>query len=377
LIVGDVGLQGRDGRLGAQTSEAIQLVLEQHRYRAGRYAIGYQSCDDSTATGFTPAKCKADARAYAENPRVIGEIGAPGSECSEAELPIANAAPGGPLAMVAADNTYVGLTHRGPGTAAGEPAKYYPTGIRNYVRVIAADDVQGAADALLARRRGARRVFVLDDEEAYGNGIAADFARAARRLGMTVIGPTAWNYAAKSYDPVVAQIVHSQADAVFLGTFNSPETFRLIKDLRAALPTAVLVAPDGFAPPADLIAGAGAAAEGMTVSVVGRPPESLPPHGRKFVNDFKRATGNTTPVASSIAAAQATEVLLTAIASSNGTRASVAKQLFRTHIANGILGSFSFDHNGDTTEGAVTIYRIRNGAPSVYAVITPPAALTR
>jgi branched-chain amino acid transport system substrate-binding protein len=279
--------------------------------------------------------------------------------------------------MVAADNTYVGLTHRGPGTAPDEPANYYPTGIRNYVRVIAADDVQGAADALLARRRGARRVFVIDDHESYGDGIAADFARAARRLGMTVIGPATWNYAAKSYDPFVAQVAGSHPDALFLGTFTSPQGFQLIKDLRAALPTTLMEAPDGFAPPADLIAGAGAAAEGMTVSVVGRPVESLPRHGRRFVDDFERATGNATPVASSIDAAQATEVLIDAIAGSDGTRASVAKQLFRTHITNGILGSFEFDHNGDTTAGAVTIYRITRGVSTIYKVITPPARLTR
>ena len=47
------------------------------------------------------------------------------------------------------------------------------------------------------------------------------------------------------------------------------------------------------------------------------------------------------------------------------------------NVRNGILGSFSFDRNGDTTAGAVTIYRIRNGTPSVYDVITPPAALVR
>jgi branched-chain amino acid transport system substrate-binding protein len=67
-------------------------------------------------------------------------------------IPVLNRASNGPIAQVSPANTYVGLTHAGPGTAAGEPGKYYPTGHRNYARVVAADDFQGAADATLAKQ---------------------------------------------------------------------------------------------------------------------------------------------------------------------------------------------------------------------------------
>jgi branched-chain amino acid transport system substrate-binding protein len=305
---------------------------------------------------------------------VLGLIGSWSSGCSEAQLPITNSAPGGPLGMAAPTNTYVGLTHRGPGTGPDEPARYYPTGIRNYVRVSAADDVQGAADAVLAHRLGTRRVFVLRDGEPYGDGIAADFTRAARRLGLTVVGPALWN-SPKSNRAFLTKAIRARADAVFLGTFLVPETAKLIKDLRSALPRRTqLIAPDGF-DPNYLVASVGEAAEGMTASVPSLPSDQLPPRGRAFVDAFVRTTGNAPVAASTVAAAQATEVLLTAIAKSDGTRTSVVKQLFRVRVMNGILGSFAFDHNGDTTAGAVTIDRITNGAPTVFKVITPPAAL--
>ena len=88
-----------------------------------------------------------------------------------------NRAPNGPLAMVSPANTYVGLTHPGPGTVAGEPGKYYPTGKRNYARVVAADDYQGAADAVLAKSLGVKKVFILNDKEAYGLGVATNFTQ--------------------------------------------------------------------------------------------------------------------------------------------------------------------------------------------------------
>jgi len=79
----------------------------------------------------------------------IAYIGTLNSGAAKVSIPILNAAN---LVMVSPANTYVGLTHAGPGTAAGEPGKYYPTGKRNYARVVAADDFQGAADATLAKQ---------------------------------------------------------------------------------------------------------------------------------------------------------------------------------------------------------------------------------
>ena len=68
-------------------------------------------------------------------------------------------------------------------------------------------------------------------------------------------------------------------------------------------------------------------------------------------------------------------MLLDAIAASDGTRASVTRNVFRTRVENGILGSFEFDANGDTTAGGVTMYRIEEGKPQVVDVITPPQSL--
>ena len=46
-------------------------------------------------------------------------------------------------------------------------------------------------------------------------------------------------------------------------------------------------------------------------------------------------------------------------------------------VRDGILGTFSFDRNGDTTAGAVTIYRVVGGQPKVFTVITPSPSLVR
>jgi len=166
LIASDLPFQGQSGFAETlQMSDAIRFVLARHQFRAGPYTVGYQACDDSTAaTGsYDIPRCRANAQAYAASRIVIGVIGGYNSGCVQAQLAVLAGAPGGPLAMIGTASTYVGLTHAGPGTTPGEPRKYHPEGKRSYVRVVAADDIQGAANALLAKRLGVKSLFVLHD----------------------------------------------------------------------------------------------------------------------------------------------------------------------------------------------------------------------
>jgi DNA-binding SARP family transcriptional activator/ABC-type branched-subunit amino acid transport system substrate-binding protein len=371
LITSDLPLQFTP--LAVQLTEAIQLALHERGFRAGRYAVGYQACDDSAATNLETGRCVPNARAYARDPSVIGVIGTFNSDCAKLELPILNRAPGGPVAMISPSNTYTGLTHAGPGAAPGEPDRYMPTGKRSYVRIIAPDDAQGAADALIARRLRVRRAYVLTDGTAYGTGIAAAFRRAATRLGIRV--PATANWVTDRTLP--ERIVAARADGVFLAGNLDPRTATpLIAALRRRLPTSTrLLAPDGFAVPSR-IPSLGKGAEGMTISRAGLPLERLPAPGARFLARFGTAIAQQ-PDAYSVYAAQAADVLLDAIAHSDGTRASVVRELFATRVHNGILGNFTITPQGDTTARTITIYRVAHAALRPWQVITPPANLLR
>jgi branched-chain amino acid transport system substrate-binding protein len=377
LIVSDFPLQAPDLVPSLQYTDAVRLVLARREFRAGRYSVGYQSCDTSSVAsvfGGTPATCRRNARAFARAPAVLGVIGPYTSGCASVELPILNAAPGGPLAAISASATVVGLTHEGPAATPGEPESYYPRGVRNFARVVAADDVQGAADALMAKQLGIRSLYVLNDQEPYGIAVAASVRKTARKLGIGIAGSDGYELRGRSFKEVAKRIERSGADGVFLGGVQTPYGPTPVRDLRAVLGRGVqILAPDGFTPEA-LIQEAGPAAEGVVVSVPVVDPARLPAAGRRFVEAFEQAIeGKAAP--HSAPTAQATEMLLDAIAASDGTRASVTRNLLRTRVRNGILGSFEFDANGDTTAGGVTMYRIENGKPRVLAVLTPPKSL--
>jgi branched-chain amino acid transport system substrate-binding protein len=279
--------------------------------------------------------------------------------------------------MISPANTYVGLTHGGPGTSAGEPGKYYPTGKRNYARVVAADDYQGAADALLAAKSlGIKKVYILNDKEAYGLGVATNFKNAAIKLGVKIAGFTAWDGKASSYEALAVKIKASGAQGVFLGGLICENGGKLIKDIRAGAPAVKIMAPDGFTPVSAVVQGAGSAAESMTVSVAGLPNTALKGAGAKFVKDFTKAD-HRAPDPYSVYAAQAAEAFVAAIAQSNGTRSDIAKQIFKIHLANSILGTLAFNANGDVTSNPVTIYKVKGGKSTTFKVIVPPKSLVK
>ncbi len=377
LIASDLPLQGAGRTQTVEMTKAIGFILKRHNYKAGKYTVAYQSCDDSTAQAgkWDSGKCSQNGQAYASNKAVIGVIGTFNSGCAEIIIPILNRAPGGSVGMVSPANTYVGLTHSGPGTAAGEPNKYYPTGKRNYIRIVAADDFQGAADAVLTKSLGIKSVYILNDKEAYGLGVATNYRNAAKKLGIKIAGFDAWDGKASSYEALATKVKSSGATGIFLGGLICENGGKLVKDLRAGVPSSVkIMAPDGFTPVSAVVTGAGDAAEKMTISVAGLPNSQLKGAGKLFLAQF-RAVVKKQADPYSVYAAQAAEVMVNAIAKSNGTRSSVTANLFKTRAVNGIIGSFRINARGDTTSNPVTIYLVKGGKSTEYKVIVPPLSL--
>jgi branched-chain amino acid transport system substrate-binding protein len=379
LISSDLPLQGSGRVQTIQMTKAIAYVFNQAGWKAGNYTIAYQSCDDSTAQAgkWDSATCQSNATNYAADASLVANIGTFNSGCAEIEIPILNKAPNGPVAMVSPANTYVGLTHSGPATAAGEPQKYYPTGTRNYVRVVAADDYQGAADATNAKALKVKKLFVLNDAEAYGQGVAADTRNAATKLGIKIVKYEAYDPKATSFSALALAIKHSGANAVFIGGLICENGGKLVHDIATGAPGVKILLPDGFTPVASEVQQSGGAANGAYFSVAGLPNSELPAEGKGFVSGFSHANNNATVDPYSVYAAEAAQVILAAIANSDGTRAGVNSALFKTDVTNGYIGPVAFNANGDISHNAVTIYKAVNGVSKTYKVIVPPASLVK
>jgi len=369
LIASDFPLQGANRALTTEMADAIEYMLEQQDWKAGDTVLGYQSCDDSTAQAgsWDSAKCSSNGRAYANNASVIGVVGTFNSGCAKLVIPIANRES---LAMVSPANTYPGLTEGGPGTEAGEPDNYYPSGTRNYARVVWNDQCQGAANAQYADELGLKKIFILNDGETYGLGIATLFSEYAEKLGIQILGNQKWDKKASSYESLASRISSSGADAVFLGGIVCNNGGKLIKDIVAGAPNVQLLGPDGWTPISATIEGAGAAANDMYITQPGVPVDQLKGAGKEFVDGFTEAEGKA-PNPYTAYAAQAAQVLLAAIEKGGTDRAAVSSALFETDVTDGIIGTFQIDENGDTTLGLVSVYQVKNGEETYVKSVTP------
>ena len=383
VLVSDMPLHGVASREASQINDAIRLELEGRGFRAGPHTVAFQACDHSSPdTGRWEApRCSGNANAYAERDEVIGVVGPLDSGCAAVMIPVLDNARNDGIPLVSPSTTYPCLTEGGAGCDITEPDKYYPTGKRNFFRVVGSDTHQSAALAELAKSLGARRLYLLDDGEAYGRGIATAVRRVARALGLTVVGFRAWDPEAESYAALFEHVQARRADAVVLAGLLEQNGARVIADKVAVLGSndgpVRLLASDGFAQPA-LVSKAGAAAEGMLLTETGVPLDRFPPGGIAFAQELADAYPSARPVDPyALYGAEAARVLLDAVAASNGTRADVMEKLLATRVEDGLIGSFSFDRNGDPVDASgpvigVTVSRVA-GRPVLETTIEPSA----
>ena len=361
LIAADFPLQGSSRTQTEQIVASIRQELQNREWKAGDYNVAFQSCDDSTAQAgkWDSAKCSANGNAYAANDAVVGVIGTFNSGCAQIIIPLLNAAPDGGIAMISPANTFVCLTASAPACEASEPDKYYPNSTRNYVRVVANDAYQGAAVAEFAQSQGVKNMYILNDKESYGLGVATNFRDAAESLGIGIAGFEAWDPKASSYEALMNKIKGTNADAVFLGGLIDENGAQVIKDKVAVLGpndgAVKLFAPDGFTTQAT-IDEAGGAAAGMFMSVAGVPIDQFAAPAQEFVDQLTAgplAGKSIDPYA--IYGAQSGQIMLDAIANSDGTRADIISQMFDTDVQEGLLGTFTFSEDGDPVgEGGAT-----------------------
>jgi len=366
-IYSSLPLQGASRPQSTSLVNAYKLALEEADYKAGEFTIEYESLDDSTAQAgsWTPEATQANAQKVVRETRdgsavYLGELN---SGATAISLPLLNEA-GIPQIST---NTAVGLTTDDAGSTPGEPDKYYPTGERTYFRTVPLDTIQGAALAAIMKEDGCRRVFITNDKEVYGSGLAHNIAAAAEAQGIEVAGDGGIDKAAANYRSLAGRAASAQADCFVYAGIVANNAVQLYKDFAAALPEAKLYGPDGvaernFFDPAEGGVPSEVGAR-VKVTVATLAPEEYPPEGREFFQAYAEAYGNEQPDPYAIYGYEAMQLALDAIErSGTGENADIIAALQATKDRESVLGTYSIDENGDTTLTDYGVYTIEDGA---------------
>jgi branched-chain amino acid transport system substrate-binding protein len=373
-IYSSLPLQGASTAQTTPLVNGMKLALSQAGGKAGKYTVKFTSLDDSTAAAgkWDPGQTAANARKVAADPKAVYYMGEFNSGASEISIPILNQAG---VPMVSPANTYVGLTTNLPGSAPGEPQKYYPTGKRNYLRIVPIDSIQAAADLIAMKQAGCTKVAVANDKEAYGQGLATLIGLEKKFYGVTILSNTGIDPTAPNFRSYASTIKGQGADCFMFAGIVSNGAVQLTKDVNAALPKAKIFGDDGDCTDsytAQKKGGVPASIDPLLECTVATQDLNAYPGGKDFLAAYKAKYGSAEPDPYAIYGYEAMKLGLDTIAKAGPSKSAVLSALFATKSRSSVLGTYGFNQAGDTTLKSYGLYKIdKTGEPAFFKTITP------
>jgi branched-chain amino acid transport system substrate-binding protein len=379
-VYSSLPLQGASKDQTAAMVNGIRLALSEAKNKAGDTTIKYTSLDDSTAQAgnWDPQQTASNARRVAQDDKAVFYIGEFNSGASAISIPILNQAG---VPQVSPANTYVGLTTNEPGSEKGEPQKYYPTGERNYLRIVPRDTIQAAALITQMKDDGCKKIAVANDKDTYGAGLGRLVEITAEDQGITLAGNEGIDPQASNYRGYAQGLARDKADCFLFTGVTANGAVQLFKDVGEALPTAKLYGPDGtcesgFTNP-DKKGIPASLGRRYQCSVATLDLESYP-GGREFLAAYKERYGGATPDPYAIYGYEAMKLgldTLSELGDKAGDKKAVLEALFNTKDRDSALGTYSFDENGDTSLTDYGIYKVgENGDPEFSKTVKAAAS---
>ncbi len=376
-IYSSLPMQGASSAQTVPLVNGIKLALSEAGGKAGKFKVNYTVLDDSTAAAgkWDPGQTAANARKVAADPKAVYYIGEFNSGASEVSVPILNQAG---IPQVSPANTYVGLTTNLPGSAPGEPEKYFPTGKRTFLRIVPIDSIQAAADLMAMKQAGCTKVAVANDKEAYGQGLATLLELEKGFYGVTIASNTGIDPTAPNFRSYAATVKGEGADCFFFAGITSNGAVQITKDVHAAVPTAKVFGGDGVCTDSYTAASKGgvpAAITPLMQCTVATQNLTAYPGGKQFLSAYKAKYGSANPDPYAIYGYEAMKLGLDTITSQGAqgnSKSAVLKGLFATTSRSSVLGNYGFNKNGDTTLKSYGLYKVgSNGEPVFFKSLTP------
>lgn len=374
LTIGtELPMSGGETANGVPTANGVQLAIQQANAAntIPGYTLALNKQDDALNGVHDPATGGKNMTTLVNDATVVGVVGPFNSGVAQVEIPISNAAG---LLQCSPANTNTSLTY--PPDAL-QYRKTNPTKI-NYVRLAAPDSIQGPAGAdYVYNDLGAKSVYILDDTETFGKGVGDSFQAEFVKDGGTVVKRDSAPKSTTDYTPLFTAVAAMKPAAVYLAGTTPTGMGLALKQGRtvAGFDTIPFMGPDGVA---DL---GGSTTQGSTINIAGAASANVYgtvagihdiPDAAKFTSDYKAAF-NSDPGAYSAIAYACAQVIIAgakaAIAAGKTANADIREFVRSNAVAAGnkfdtIIGSVSFDANGDTTAPYMSFYKVDMTADS-------------
>jgi len=257
-----------------------------------------------------------------------------------------------PASRIYSDN---GIPQISPSATA---VAYTAQGFKSAFRVMANDGQQGRVlGEFAAKNLGAKKIAVLDDRTAYGQGLADEFVKSAQSNGAQIVAHEYTTDKAVDFTAVLTSIKGKKPDLVFFGGMD-PQGAPMLKQLRALAIDAKFLMGDGGST-AKFIENAGAAADGAYASLPGVPLAQMPggkDFSQRYETRFKQPIQLYAPYCY-----DAVNVMIAAMQKAGSAEpVKYLPELAKVEY-DGVTAKITFDEKGDLKGGSITLYQVQQG----------------
>ncbi|KQL43935.1 ABC transporter substrate-binding protein [Brevibacillus choshinensis] len=340
LIATQSPLSGASSSLGDAIKSGAEyaLHLKKEEFKKLGFDLDLYPQDDQA----DPKIGVSNAEMLISNPDVLGVIGHLNSGVAIAASVKYEE---GRLVMVSPANTAVKLTEEGKQTVH---------------RIVARDDAQGPKAAIYAKKAlGVKRVFIIHDKTAYGQGLTGEVKAQFEKDGVEIVGYEGITVGEKDYNAVVNQVMAKTPDMIYFGG-HYPEGGILVKQARQKNFTGIFMGGDGL-DSSDMVKIAGPAAQDVVfTSISGDVTQSE--EGKKWAEEYKKSTNKPLETLS-VYGYDSMNLLLdglkNAIAENGGKKPTREQVLGAVHKTKDFTGQFTkvtFDEKGDNQSADVFVF---------------------
>lgn len=338
-------LTGDIAALGQGLKRACALAVEeaQAQGRFKDFRVEMVPFDDRS----DPREAVSIANRIVSDPNMVAVVGHFNSGCS---IPASQVYAKAHLPMIspAASNPKLTLQQL-------ESSWTYP---RSVFRVNTTDDVQGAYAAQhVIKKMNIRRVAIVHDKTAYGQGVAEEFQKGMKALGGTVLAFEGINVADKDFNALLTRIQSLKPDLLYWGGDYAGGGLVVRQARGVGIKTPIILTEANFDP--EYLRVAGASAEGTFVTFLGA-PASLLPSAQDFVKRYQARYPKDELKAYDHWGYEAMSIVLSMIEKVGPDRDKIIAELPKIKFQ-GVLGGTQFDEKGDTLNKTITIFQVKDG----------------
>ncbi len=341
-------LTGDIASLGQGIKRAVEMAIDDAKAAGLATPVSLVSFDDRS----DPKEAVSVANRIVSDPSIIGVVGHFNSGCS---IPASRIYAQAGLPMLTPASSNPQLTHQQL-----SPQWKWD---RNIFRGNTTDNVQGAFGAdFVWKDLAARRIGIIHDKTAYGQGVAEEFRQRFAENGGTVLAFEGIQIGDRDFRSLLTRVKALTPDAIYFGGMFA-EGGLLVRQVRDIGYKGPFVTCEANYDPA-FVRVAGDAAEGAFVTFLGSPPELLPT-AQQFVDRYKKRYPNEELKSYDHYGYEVATLLLEGLRSVGPDRKKIIAYLQNVKH-NGVLGLTQFDEKGDTMNKTITLFRVEKGQFKPY-----------